>query len=96
MTCGSLLNSIPAWAYTYKAPCSKHQLESGNKRIEALKGRPRKCEVCGSDSQQRTYDWANLTGKYDDPSDYMRMCRSCHWKHDKKILNIHRMRKRGQ
>lgn len=64
-----------------------------HKRVEALRGRPRKCEVCGTTSKQRTYDWANMSGRYDDPADYQRMCRSCHWKHDKKILNIHRMRK---
>jgi len=46
------------------------------------------CEVCGAKDQNRSYDWANLTGKYDDPSDYKRMCRSCHWKYDKKHLNF--------
>lgn len=66
-----------------------------HKRVEALKGRPRKCEDCGTESPQRTYDWANISGKYDDPSDYKRLCRSCHWKLDKKILNIVKMRKRG-
>jgi hypothetical protein len=57
-------------------------------RIKALKGRPRKCDVCGTADPKRTYDWANLTGKYDDPNDYKRMCRSCHFKYDKKHLNF--------
>lgn len=61
-------------------------------RIQALKGRPLLCEVCGTTASYKTYDWANLTGRYDDPNDYKRMCRSCHWKYDKKILNIKRMR----
>lgn len=57
-------------------------------RVERLKGKPRKCEVCGSVDLSKAYDWANLTGRYEDPNDYKRMCRSCHWKHDKKINNI--------
>ena len=57
-------------------------------RINTLKGRPRLCEVCGPSDPKKSYDWANLTGKYDDPSDYKRMCRSCHWRHDHKSLNF--------
>ena len=59
-----------------------------HKRIESLYGRPKKCEVCGTVKLEKTYDWANLTGRYDDPKDYRRMCRSCHSKHDNKIQNI--------
>jgi hypothetical protein len=66
-----------------------------HKRIEVLKGRPRKCEQCGTTDIHKNYDWANLTGRYEDPKDYRRLCRSCHWKMDKKILNIIKMRKRG-
>lgn len=57
-------------------------------RLRALKGSPKKCEVCNTTDTKRTYDWANLTGRYDDPADYKRMCRSCHWKYDKKQLNF--------
>lgn len=57
-------------------------------RIQSLKGKPQKCEECGTNDSRKTYDWANLTGRYNDPSDYKRMCRSCHWKHDKKHLNF--------
>jgi hypothetical protein len=59
-----------------------------HKRMESLKGKPQKCEVCGTTDKSKTYDWANLTGRYEDPNDYKRMCRSCHWKHDGKIENI--------
>ncbi len=62
-------------------------------RMASLKGKPKKCEVCGTTDESKSYDWANLTGRYDDPNDYKRMCRSCHWKHDKKILNIKHMRR---
>jgi hypothetical protein len=57
-------------------------------RMKALRGSPKKCEVCNTVDLKRTYDWANLTGKYDDPNDYKRMCRSCHWKYDRKHLNF--------
>lgn len=61
-----------------------------HKRVEVLQGKPQKCEVCGTVDTSKTYDWANLTGRYEDPSDYKRMCRSCHWKHDKKQNNLGR------
>jgi hypothetical protein len=57
-------------------------------RIASLHGQPQKCEVCGTSDSKKTYDWANLSGRYADPSDYRRMCRSCHWKHDQTIRNL--------
>jgi hypothetical protein len=67
-----------------------------HKRIEALNGRPRKCEHCGTTDLRKSYDWANLTGRYEDPQDYRRLCRSCHFKMDKIILNIKHLRGRCQ
>jgi len=58
-----------------------------HKRLVALYGYPKKCEVCGT-TKAKAYDWANLTGNYKDIKDYKRMCRSCHWKYDGKIKNI--------
>lgn len=49
-----------------------------HKRVEVEKGRPRCCELCGTTDSNRTYEWANMTGHYDDPSDYKRLCRQCH------------------
>jgi hypothetical protein len=63
-------------------------------RMSSLRGQPKCCQKCGTTEPTRTYDWANLTGQYDNPSDYQRMCRSCHWKYDQKVLNIHHMRER--
>lgn len=65
-------------------------------RVQTLRGKPKKCEVCGQDDPTLMYDWANLSGNYDDPSDYKRMCRSCHTTYDKRVLNIKKMRKRGR
>ena len=67
-----------------------------HRRMEAMYGKPKKCAACGVEDDTKVYDWANLTGEYDDPNDYKRMCRSCHAKYDKKIENIKHMRKEAQ
>jgi len=51
-------------------------------RVQTLKGKPKKCEVCGTTNPTKTYEWANLTGDFDNPKDYRRMCRSCHRNYD--------------
>ena len=53
-----------------------------HKRIHRKLGQPRYCEQCGLSDTRRVYHWANLSGKYDEPSDYQRMCVSCHRKYD--------------
>ena len=53
-------------------------------RVRSKNGAPKLCQVCGENDKQKWYDWANLTGNYDDPDDYMRMCRRCHREYDKK------------
>jgi len=47
-----------------------------------LHGQPKKCEICGTTDTNKDYEWANLTGKFSDPDDYKRMCKSCHSKYD--------------
>lgn len=51
-------------------------------RLHRRRGMPRHCEVCDTSNPSKTYDWANLTGRYEDIEDYKRMCRSCHRKYD--------------
>ena len=63
-----------------------------HRRLYAKFGKPKECLVCGTTDTSRSYDYANLTGNYHDPDDYKAMCRSCHWKYDKKIHNIKHMR----
>ena len=56
-------------------------------RLYTMLGRPTYCEVCGRrrGSRSRKYfQWANLTGKFNDPKDYKRMCARCHMKYDKR------------
>lgn len=60
-------------------------------RVESIYGKPKKCSVCGTDDLSKSYDWANLTGKYEDVSDYKRMCRSCHRQYDKNRPNSSKM-----
>lgn len=47
-------------------------------RVDSLRGKPKRCEQCGIDDENKIYDWANLTGRYNDPFDFARLCRSCH------------------
>ena len=63
-------------------------------RLTKKFGQPKRCEVCGTTDSEKQYDWASLSGHYSEMSDYRRMCRSCHWKYDQKILNIKHMRER--
>lgn len=64
-----------------------------HRRLYARYGKPRICGVCGT-TESNNYDYANLTGNYQDIEDYLPMCRSCHWRYDRKILNITHMRER--
>lgn len=51
--------------------------------ISKLKGSPRKCELCKTRKAKR-YEWANISGKYfRNCNDYIRLCKSCHYKYDK-------------
>jgi hypothetical protein len=58
-----------------------------HKRLYALFGKPTRCTACGT-TESDHYDYANLSGRYEDINDYAAMCRSCHWKYDGKITNI--------
>ncbi len=65
-----------------------------HRRVAVERGAPQKCDVCGTTDPAAIYDWANLTGHYEDVGDYKRMCRSCHWKYDKRVFNIRHMREK--
>lgn len=57
-------------------------------RVQVERGKPQHCEDCGLSGPVHQYDWANLTGRYDDPTDYKRLCRSCHFKLDGQQRNL--------
>lgn len=50
-------------------------------RVEQLYGTPKECWICGT-TEDRRYEWANLTGNYNDPDDFSRMCVPCHRTYD--------------
>lgn len=58
-----------------------------HRRLYSRYGKPNKCSACGT-TKSENYDYANLTGRYEDLEDYAPMCRSCHSKFDDKIRNI--------
>lgn len=62
--------------------------QGAHRRIKIAKGQPRKCEVCGTTSEKKDYQWANLSGKYAEVEDYKRMCHSCHSKFDNIVNNL--------
>ena len=46
------------------------------------KGRPKKCEHCGTTTAKR-FEWANKSHEYKrDLTDWIRLCTSCHKKYD--------------
>ena len=51
-------------------------------RLYKRHGQLNHCDVCGTNDPAHWYDWANLTGHYEDITDYKRMCRSCHRQYD--------------
>lgn len=58
---------------------------SKHKWVSKMKGKPSFCEGCGREDQKR-YEWANLSGNYKrEVEDYIRLCKSCHERHDKKL-----------
>ena len=90
-SCGCLKNEINKDRNGSKNPCwrgNKVGYNAAHRRVEKLKGKPKKCEVCNTTNKQKKYEWANLTGHYEDVNDYKRMCLSCHAKFDTKVLNL--------
>ncbi len=63
-----------------------------HRRLYSRFGKPSCCSRCGT-TESEHYDYANLTGRYEDLDDYAPMCRSCHWKYDRKIENITKNRR---
>ena len=51
-------------------------------RVKAARGKPLSCSRCSADRPDRRYEWANLTGRYEDVTDYERMCLPCHRRYD--------------
>ena len=53
-----------------------------HKRVEVARGRPQSCAACDTQDPETAYEWANLSGRYDEINDYVRLCIPCHRKVD--------------
>lgn len=51
-------------------------------RVYRARGKASHCERCGATDQRLRYEWANLTGHYEDIWDYEQMCKNCHAAYD--------------
>ena len=53
--------------------------------VERIKGKPKRCEICGTTDPDVKYEWANISREYRrDLSDFFGLCKPCHAKYDKK------------
>lgn len=57
-------------------------------RVESARGKPAICALCDTDDPEVRYEWANLTGEYENPQDYVRLCVTCHRRLDQRRRRI--------
>lgn len=56
--------------------------------VNKMLSQPKRCYFCKSTTALR-YEWANISGEYKrDLTDFMRLCRKCHYALDIKGINI--------
>jgi hypothetical protein len=56
-------------------------------RVYRLRGPARLC-VWGCEEEVTRYEWANLTGDYDDLYDFVQMCALCHHRFDNAVRSV--------
>jgi hypothetical protein len=61
---------------------SRAKYQALHLRVDTARGKPTECEWCGQNDPLRRYEWANLTGHYDDVNDFARLCVYCHRQYD--------------
>ena len=49
-----------------------------HRRVESVRGKPSRCACCDTTDPDASYEWANLSGDYEDINDYARLCVPCH------------------
>jgi transposase len=55
-----------------------------HRRLSNIRGKAKKCSKCGK--TDGSIDWANISGKYYDPQDFIELCRKCHRAFDGQTL----------
>lgn len=63
---------------TWRGPEAKYQ--ALHLRVQAVRGKPSRCSAC--DTTEGRFEWANLTGRYENISDFIRLCKPCHVRFD--------------
>ena len=53
-----------------------------HRRLHQKRGLPSFCEHCKTTTATR-YEWANISGHFEDVNDYKRLCKSCHSRFDR-------------
>lgn len=53
-------------------------LDAMHLRVERVRGKPQRCALCDTADPSIRYEWANLSGHYNDIYDYARLCVPCH------------------
>jgi hypothetical protein len=59
-----------------------------HRRLYSRYGKPNRCSQCGTEDRSKSYDYATLSGQYENIDDYLPMCRSCHSVYDEKYKNF--------
>ena len=82
-SCAKIGNLNPTWKEdsVYKRE-SQAQIVAWHQTVYKERGQPSECSHCGT-TENRMYHWANISGIYEDPQDYIRLCVPCHTKFDR-------------
>ena len=69
-----------------------------HERVAVARGKPTKCEHCGTTNPTKRYEWSCKDHKnYDDIDNFQRLCSGCHFKYDiKKGLHSKNWQKQYQ
>ena len=70
----------PGWVGDKVCYMAAHQ------RVYRLRGKALECTKCGK--TEGLIHWANITGRYYDPEDYMELCPKCHSKFDGRTTSV--------
>lgn len=67
---------------------------AAHKRVYQERGSPSRCEHCGR--TDGTFHWANISDRFDDVTDYLRLCPRCHTAFDPERWEKRRATLRGE
>jgi len=81
LRCGKLGDLNPSKKKATAHGLSKSEYVRLHQQVRKIRG---KASRCINGCTARVYHWANLTGRYEDVSDYQEMCPSCHDSFDRR------------